>query len=167
MIGLHQAMSVPYAFALADIVSIGDPVVPGEGKAAICLLKLTGDRSARLLDFEVSDLMLRPVQLLPAEPGTCRVYGEIEEHPTTWDEPVIAWALCVDGQIRIVTPNGVVTDKHCDVHIETPGGSIQGVGQWNEEASFDNRAAYVEWLHQQWVKRQTQAPAGHSLEDAT
>lgn len=164
MIGLHQTMSVPYAFALADIVSIGDPVVPDEGKAAICALKLAGDRTARLFDFEVSDLMQRPVQLLPAEPGTCRVYGEIEERPMTWDEPVIAWALCVDGQIRIVTPNGVVTDKRGDVFIEMPGGSIQGVGEWNEEPSFDNRAAYVEWLHQQWVKRQESAsvdqPAG-------
>jgi hypothetical protein len=146
---LHETYSLG-TFRPGDILSIEDAVTSTDGRADTHLVKLDGGRSARLLTNEVFAIMRRPVQLLPAEPGTCHIWAGVdrpEDGGEYWvmTTPVIAWALCVDGEVRFVTARGVndAGSGHYDeLYIETPGGSIQGAGRDYEHPFFADRDAY-------------------------
>lgn len=49
---------------------------------------------------------------------------------------VIAWALCFDGEVRPVTPNGVNDGNGRDVYVELADGSIEAVGEWVDPCGF-------------------------------
>jgi hypothetical protein len=107
-----------------------------------------GERqTATLTEGEYERLLRRPVQLLPAEPGTSLIRGwaggaSVEMIST----PVVAWALCVDGEMRPMTPNGV-NDGYSDdgpddtgLFVELPGGRIEGIGEHTDPPFYENVA---------------------------
>lgn len=92
-------------------------------------------------------IVSHPLQLMPAQPGVyaLKAYfetgtGEVEK------TPVIAWARCVDGSIRIVTPQGV-DDGHewADGrgYVLMPDGSVQAVGEEYAVGGFASVEAYL------------------------
>ena len=59
--------------------------------------------------------------------------------------PVIGWALCVDGNVRPVTPQGVndgQTDRDVTVFVEMPDGSVQATDCWGDVAFYNDLEAY-------------------------
>jgi len=72
----------------------------------------------------------RAVQLIPAEPGwnSIRAWmdnGQVEVRRT----PVIGWALCADGCVRVVTVTGVEPEYYSSpLYVETAAKEIIGVG---------------------------------------
>jgi hypothetical protein len=106
-------------------------------------IALQNNQRAELSDREADQLLMRPVQLLPALPGTSVLHAT--ELPVL-RAPVIAWALCLDGEVRAVTPAGI--NDRCiedgEVWIETADGKVYGVG-----VSEPCSAADVDELHRE------------------
>lgn len=126
------------AVALADIQSI-QHVAGDVGRAEYYAVRRRSDAAAlRLFAHEYNDLMMRPVQIMPAEPGTrlILVYSlPCDETAMADTDPVLAWALCMDGQVRPVLPSGVRRDFrfndqnvwHPD-YVQLPNGKIYQFG---------------------------------------
>lgn len=76
---------------------------------ATCTIDLFDSASIEVEAYEVDLLLKRPVQLLPAEAGIQLLAFDVRdvENPFVGRTPLIAWALCVDGETRPVTPAGV------------------------------------------------------------
>lgn len=114
-----------------EITRIGGAVTNSQGTHRP--LSCGNGNSAQVGNHMVEQLLLRPVQLIPAVPGTnwCTAWT-IGDDPAEWGimrSPVIAWALCADGVVRAVTPAGVNdgrTDRFIEVYVEMPDGSIHG-----------------------------------------
>lgn len=131
------------AIAIAEIERIGPPRPRQEPYCAVRTATLRSGAAYELNDFEVDQLMRRAVQLLPAAPDTWLLSVDIhreegDAYGETFRAPVIAWALCVDGEIRAVTPNGVNDGRGDHVegsgghHVLMPDGTVQGVGEHAE-----------------------------------
>ncbi|MFC0304421.1 hypothetical protein ACFSTI_29430 [Rhizorhabdus histidinilytica] len=101
---------------------------------------------------DVSILLERPIQLIPAPIGTSICHFNDED----WNAhraQVIAWALCADGEVRPVTPAGV-NDSEClgpheNLIVELPDGTCHETGfDGRHFASLDelveDRKAWVE-----------------------
>ena len=92
---------------------------------------------------EMQQFMHRPVQIIPAEPGWSVIDAWTESgRLVSIRVPLIAWALCADGEIRAVTPTGVSDGRaggwdSPPIHVETPAGLILAVGLDVEPSSFD------------------------------
>jgi hypothetical protein len=118
----------------------------------------------KLDDTRVDELLAAPAQLIPALPGTSLIRvlvgggvpGEILR------EPAIGWALCNDGEVRIVTANGVSGggNPEAETWAEMPDGSVQAVGQWTEPAWFKGAAEMLDHFERG-------ARAGAALNDET
>lgn len=98
-----------------------------------------------LFESEHEELMRRPIQLTPAEPGTrlCHVTASGTE-PGIWKTPVTAWAICLDGQVRPVTPAGV--NDGCGepaegFYVEMPDGTIEATSEWADTTHYPNAEA--------------------------
>ncbi|MEG3144238.1 hypothetical protein U1839_06185 [Sphingomonas sp. RT2P30] len=139
------------AIAVDQILRIGPEKATSERRHAVCSTTTRDGKGYGLHPTEVDELMRRPLQLIPALPGINLV--NIDTHPTdgvygaTYRYPVIAWALCMDGEIRVVTPNGVndgaSDDRENGFHVEMPDGSIHSVGSYSEP-SFATDIAELE-----------------------
>ncbi len=120
------------------------------------LLELhSGREPLKLFAFDYAALEARPVQLMPVEPGTrlITVYGGLAENekPFVDKAPIIAWALCIDGQIRPVTPAGVSrgfnpasSGNWFPEYLEFPNGAIYQFGYDAEPEDFGNVAVVIE-----------------------
>ena len=146
----------PDAVALHEITSIGSLIEPAKG-AAYQLIHLRGgdDASVRAYPAEVEALMKRPAQLLPAEPGSKLLYvGFDEDSPWVMRTPLIAWALCLDGFIRPVSPAGVDDGDLSPEYgwfVEFPSGGIHTVG---EGESFQTEAELLAGIVRQKAQRE-------------
>jgi hypothetical protein len=104
-----------------------------------------------LSDNAYYGLVSAPLQLIPAQPGILALYASFDgDGSYVHKTPVIAWALCFDGSVRVVTPAGV-DDGHVweDGHgyILMPDGTIEGVGAYLDQRSFKT---LEDWLaHEQ------------------
>lgn len=137
MIGLLD-VGVGAAVPLADIKSV-EHVEWGPGRAEHYRLhRNSGAQAATLFPHDYTDLMMRPVQIIPAEPGTrlILVYSlPCDEVASADADPVLAWALCMDGQVRPILPSGVRRDFrfndqnvwHPD-YVQLPDGKIYQFG---------------------------------------
>ncbi|MDY0957862.1 hypothetical protein SOM26_04100 [Sphingomonas sp. CFBP8993] len=109
-------------------------------------VRLEGEEtSEEISEYEHSNIMARPLQLLPAEPGikALRAYADGGDEGID-KTPVIAWALCFDGSIRIVTPAGVDDGRMWrdgTGYVEMPDGTVHAVGEL-DYFSFPTVAAY-------------------------
>jgi hypothetical protein len=112
-----------------------------EGGRERYFAKMRDDETVYLWEHDRDALLRRPLQLLPAEPGwsVIRVSDQADE-PWTWREPIVGWALCFDGEIRPVAPNGIPDDSKRFTYVEMPGGRIEGVGDNADPASFKDAA---------------------------
>jgi len=112
---------------------------------------VTDDGKTRGLSNHAYDrLVSAPTQLMPAQPGLLALSASFDgDVPYVHRTPVIAWALCVDGSIRVVTPAGV-DDGHAwqegQGYVLMPDGTVQGVGEYLDHGSFDT---FEGWLAQQ------------------
>lgn len=112
-------------------------------------------RPLKLFAVDYASLEARPVQLMPAEPGLrlITVFGGMteDESPFVDKTPIIAWALCLDGQVRPVTPAGVsrgynpasLGDWYPD-YLEMANGAIHQFGYDAEPEDFESVGAVIE-----------------------
>jgi hypothetical protein len=127
MIGMFETMNDKRTFALADIRMIG-PRKLGAAQLYFCELTFRNGDDVRLLDAEAQELLERPIQIMPAEPGT-QIVCLLEEDEVYY-KPVIGWALCFDGQVRPMTPAGVdksymgSSDTYGASYIRLPSGVV-------------------------------------------
>lgn len=137
MIGLFQGRHFDRWRRLADIERLGERP-PVEGERDRYFAKMRDGEMLEMFDYERDALLRRPVQLIPAEPGASiiRVSSKADD-PWVYREPVIAWALCYDGGIRPVAPNGIPDDTKQVAYVEMPGGRIQAIGEWGDPCAFD------------------------------
>lgn len=92
------------------------------------------------------DFSATPVQLIPAAPDTSLLHAWTDgSDPAGWElgrTPLIGWALCMDGNIRPVTPSGV--NDGCgepqDIgnYVELPSGQVVSTSPWAGRAGFDD-----------------------------
>lgn len=106
-----------------------------------------GGGSGELSDFAYTRIASTPLQLVPAIPGIEALMVDVEgDEPYVNRSPVIAWARCFDGSVRIVTPAGV-DDGHMwpegQGYVLMPDGSVHSVGEYLDVVRFDNLDAYV------------------------
>jgi hypothetical protein len=115
-------------FPLAEIESIG-PCAPrngvtGEWWAVRRRSKDTLYLSERMLH----GLLRRPVQIMPVDPAFTLVrFGCDADGPYSFSDPILAWALCYDGEMRPVTRDGVDGGIAYDepVYVRMPDGTME------------------------------------------
>jgi len=112
-----------------------------EGERARYFAKMRDGETVDLWEHDRDALLRRPLQLLPAEPGwfIIRMFRG-DGDPETYREPVIGWAICLDGEIRPVAPNGIPNDSKQSIYVEMPGGRIEGVTEWADPPGFESVA---------------------------
>jgi hypothetical protein len=85
-----------------------------------------------------NDFMRSAVQITPAEPGTNLIHMNSGGEADIFFTPVIAWALCVDGEMRPVTPSGVgdsCGEPPNGWHTLMPDGRVVAASSWNDGLS--------------------------------
>ncbi|KKC27314.1 hypothetical protein [Sphingomonas sp. SRS2] len=107
MIALHDRGWPQQLLNLDRILSIGEPTKTGD--RTVHRVRLDGDELLDLHGHEVDRIRIRAVQMMPAAPGTAMIfpYRGDDGEMRGWNKPVIAWAICIDGEVRPVTPGGV------------------------------------------------------------
>ncbi len=121
-------------------------------------LFLDGEGSCELSGFAYSRVISTPLQLVPANPGIEALQvGFDEGDPFVNRAPVIAWARCFDGSIRVVTPAGV-DDGHMwkegQGYVLMPDGSVHSVGAYLDVCRFDSLQEYIDYEVDQQRQRQ-------------
>ncbi len=158
------------AFPLADIKAI-QHVDQAAGQAEHYRLHRTsGAPTLTVFPHDYIDLMMRPVQIMPAESGTrlVAVYSApFDEVAIADTEPVLAWALCMDGQVRPILPSGVrrgyrFNDQnvwHPD-YVQMPDGSLYQYGIESDPGAYASVdevvAAETQRLRRHEAERQRQ-----------
>lgn len=145
MIGMFDAdwrTSLP----LSKIEKIVEAGTDKHGQAKYRLYMEDG-QSSDLSGFAYTRITATPLQLIPANPGIEALDVSIDAGgPYVNRAPVIAWARCFDGSIRIVTPAGV-DDGHMwkdgQGYVLLPDGSVHSVGEYLDVCRFDNLEAYI------------------------
>lgn len=110
-------------------------------------VRLEGEETSdEISEHAYSEIMAHPQQLIPAQPGIMALSACVEDGVSEVSKtPVIAWALCFDGSIRIVTPMGVDDGrmwKNGWGYIEMPDGAVHAVGDL-DYVSFPSVDAYL------------------------
>jgi hypothetical protein len=150
MIGLMSNAWLGAEYSLGMIEELGPEhrAAKSQGGHKVRTLRLQGGKTTDLGEYAVEQLLTRPVQLIPAEPGIGFCYWDLDEaEPRITTVPLIAWALCFDGEIRAVTPNGV--NGHNDGEdnfVRLPDGRFRAVGQFTEPPGFQDEAALLSHL---------------------
>lgn len=112
-----------------DVVAVA-PNLDGVGGLTFANVSLrSGD--IRVADYELNDFVRRPVQIMPAEPGTRVLHYLLDETPEHWTVPAVGWALCADGVVRPMTTGGPVyqdSEHPHGVFVQMPDGTVGGVG---------------------------------------
>ncbi len=165
MIGLVETGWQGAAFAISDIASIG-PVTKDKEGNRWQKVHLRGGAERRVTDNEVGMLLRRPVQVLPAKDGTelCHWWrhGETTELSFT---PVIAWGLCLNGELRPMTTAGIddgMSEQDGGNYVRLPNGTIHGIGAYTDVAFFDNEEAFLRYLNRREVDRTPAAQDGET-----
>lgn len=149
------------AIPLADLASIQWSQPPLQRGRYIA--KRNSGGSVTLEPWEYRELMTRPVQLCPAEPGTKLVIpfvSENAEDDVADTVPILNWALCVDGKVRPVLPTGVRRGHDIDIHlrhwtpdyIQAPDGSIYAEGYEADHDRYDTVDAVLAHERQRWLE---------------
>lgn len=112
-------------------------------------------------------LQRRAVQLIPADPGINYLHAWADgDDPAGWGfdrTPVVAWALCLDGEIRPVTPSGVFDgcgeNDEIGNFVEMPGGKVISVSSWADRSHFENAVMYFDYYLERYGKKRPGASA--------
>ncbi|MHA0330301.1 hypothetical protein [Sphingomonas melonis] len=110
-------------------------------------LFVEGEPSCDLSGFAYTRIASTPLQLVPANPGIEALQVSFDgDGPYVNRSPVIAWARCFDGSIRIVTPAGV-DDGHMwkdgQGYVLMPDGSVHAVGEYLDVCGFESLEKYI------------------------
>ena len=138
MLGFVRSGSYDRFVRINDIERLGvRPAVEGERQRYF--MRLQGGDAFDLNEIERDELLRRPVQIIPAEPGVSILRMGVDKGEL-WEvrEALIAWALCLDGEVRPVAPNGIPNDTQEAVYVEMPSGKIEGVGEWADPCCFSD-----------------------------
>jgi hypothetical protein len=125
-------------------------------------VSLKGEQSSVTIGEHARDrIVSHPLQLMPAQPGTYALHPYDDEGTLKIGKtPLIAWALCFDGSIRIVTPQGV-DDGHAwkegQGYVLMPDGTVQAVTEYLDYISFDTLDEYLAHEVAERAARETQA----------
>ena len=112
-----------------DVMAVS-PTSAGVGGLAFADVSLRSD-DVRVADYELNDIVRRPVQIMPAEPGTRVLHYLLDDTPEHWTVPAVGWALCADGVVRPMTTGGPVYEDSEHPHgvfVQMPDGTVGGVG---------------------------------------
>jgi hypothetical protein len=112
-----------------EVIAVRPAATGVAGLAFATVTLRTGD--IRVADYELDDLIRRPVQIMPAEPGTRVLHYLLDEKPEHWSVPAAGWALCADGIVRPMTTGGPVyqdSEHPHGVFVQMPDGSVGGIG---------------------------------------
>jgi hypothetical protein len=114
----------------------------------------SGGEPLKLFASDFAALEVRPVQLMPVEPGTHLITvfgGRADDEKLFIDKaPIIAWALCIDGKVRPVTPAGVrrgfnpaSSSNWYPDYLELPSGAIHQFGDDADLGDFGSVAVVI------------------------
>jgi hypothetical protein len=143
MIGLVESFGE--AFSISDIGSVVRVERQPRSAEHHVIKRTSGEVSGRLYGLDYDDLLGRPVQLVSAETGTSLLIVFVSDDDAFAVRiPVLAWALCMDGQVRPILPSGVrrrysesTADWHPD-YVEMPDGSIYEFGFEADTDRYDS-----------------------------
>ena len=137
MIGFHSTDSMDRYLRLEDIAGFGARKHSMHPK--VLHAKLQNGDTVEVSYQERASILRRPVQLIPAEAGLSIVTAGadvVDGSPWMDIEPLIAWALCLDGEVRAVGPDGVSCDDERATYVKFPDGTVRGIGQWSDPCRF-------------------------------
>ncbi|MBB3347349.1 hypothetical protein [Sphingomonas sp. BK069] len=132
---------------IAHIESIGEETIVRDG-CKVHQVKLRGrDVPLQVAHYDVDRILTTPTQLIPAQPDTYLLWcWTAELGISVGKNPVIAWALCVDGRMRPVTAQGVNdgdTDPDRDFYVLMPNKSVQCTNEHAENPFYDTLDEYA------------------------
>lgn len=104
--------------------------------------------------FDVDLMLKRPVQLMPAEPGVRLLYFDVNDPKDLFvgRTPLIAWALCLDGEIRPVTPAGVddgSVEPEAGWYVEMPDKRVFCTNDFTGPSSFEKAEEALQYFGKQ------------------
>ena len=120
---------------LSEIHAIG-PLVQTVGQMRFAIVTMKNGEDIRVADYELEELLHRPLQIMPADRGTKLVHYLIDATPEHWTVPLSGWALCMDGITRPMTAGGVVCDSSehpYGVFVQMADGTVTQVGPNGDE----------------------------------
>lgn len=120
---------------VSEIRAIG-PLVQTLGQMKFAIVTMKNGEDIRVADYELEDLLHRPIQIMPADRGTKLVHYLLDATPEHWTVPLSGWALCMDGITRPMTAGGVVCDSSehpYGVFVQMADGSVTQVGPNGDE----------------------------------
>lgn len=111
MTGFFSPMGRHGAIPISSITEVS-PTQKREGRSDTCLVRFKRpDRTIGALEvhaFEGDELCKRVIQIIPAEPGARLLSPGIDDEGFYCGKTaLIAWALCIDGEVRPLTPVGL------------------------------------------------------------
>ncbi len=138
-------------FPLAGIESIG----PCSQRKSVTdewwAVRRRGDADTVYLSERMRQkLIRRPVQIMPIDPAYALVrFGCDADGPWSFSDPILAWALCYDGEMRPVTRDGVDGGIPIDepVYVRMPDGTMEAGPHCDRIDSLEEglRLAQREW----------------------
>ena len=120
---------------VSEIQAIG-PLVQTVGQMKFAIVTMKNGEDIRVADYELEDLLHRPIQIMPADRGTKLVHDLLDTTPEHWTVPLSGWALCMDGITRPMTAGGVVCDSSehpYGVFVQMADGTVTQVGPNGDE----------------------------------
>lgn len=144
-------------YALSTIDRIYEGQKTQDGRRTYRVMRRGEEDGDGISSFTYDRIISHPLQLIPAAPGIDALLVSVGEgDPSVIRTPVIAWARCFDGSIRVVTPAGV-DDGHIwkegEGYVQMPDGSVHAVGEYSSISRFDDLDAYVAYEVEQHRER--------------
>ncbi len=135
------------SYPLSRILSIRDAGSDDQGTRSYHLVLKGDEGSAQISAFTYNRIASSPLELMPAQQGIEALSVWFDEGVAQVNKsPVIAWARCFDGSIRIVTPAGV-DDGHLwtegQGYILMPDGVVRATGEYLDFTEFESLDAYI------------------------
>lgn len=138
MMGLFETVASPGAFPVADIARI-DMMTKVDGRAPTRKLRLKSGGSFDLFEFEVDELMRRPMSITLAEPGWRLVSVNLANPEASFVDRLVGWAICMDGRIRPVGPSGIENGlPNFPCYAMLPDGRCHGTDKDMDGIQFDS-----------------------------
>lgn len=155
MIGVFEAVEEmggysTRQFPLADITSIA-PCAQRKAVGGDWYAVRRRDKDSVFLSERMwHELMRRPVQIMPIDATFSLVrFGCDAAGPWSFSDPILAWALCYDGEMRPVTRDGVDGGLPFDepVYVRMPDGTMEAGPHCDRIDSLEEglRSAQREW----------------------
>ncbi|WP_294390360.1 hypothetical protein [uncultured Sphingomonas sp.] len=143
MIGFYHDPETDGAWSIDNIKSISPPSDPGKHGSRYRVARRRDDTTFQIHSGVADAILRRPVQLMPCQPGTmlCHIEAQATEPHEVFFTPMVAWAICADGEIRPVTPAGVndgLGEPNEGWYVKMPDGKICSANAYADHCAFDS-----------------------------